>query len=118
MSEINKTKECDSTVWQAKIVSFKKINADFTVAEHNEECNSYPYLNTCQLKEGVDSIALKDKPESKGKVIYRIDNQHSLVKVKSVNSEWLYVAEYDESKKDMAGERQGYVEYRNIDPFN
>lgn len=99
MSEINKTKECDSTVWQAKIVSFKKINADFTVTEHNEECNSYPYLNTCQLKEGVDSIALKDKPESKGKVIYRIDNQHSLVKVKSVNSEWLYVAEYDESKK-------------------
>lgn len=118
LKKINKTQECDSTVWQAKMVSFVRNNKNLKVEEQSIECGSYPYLISYQLKDGVDTVTLRDKPENDGKVIYRIDNQHSLIKIRNVNSKWLYVAEYDASKENLIGEHQGYIEYSNIEPLN
>lgn len=118
LKKINKTQECDSTVWQAKMVSFVRNNKNLKVEEQSIECGSYPYLISYQLKDGVDIVTLRDKPENDGKVIYRIDNQHSLIKIRNVNSKWLYVAEYDASKENLIGEHQGYIEYSNIEPLN
>lgn len=118
LKQINKIQECDSTVWQAKMVSFERNNKNLKVKEQSGECGSYPYLISYQLKDGVDTITLRDKPETEGKVIYRIDNQHSLIKLRNVNSKWLYVAEYDASKENLIGEHQGYIEYSNIEPLN
>lgn len=118
LKDINNTHECDSSVWQAKMVSFEKNNDIFKIDERNEECGAYPYLISYQLKDGIDNVALKDKPDADGKVISRVDNQHSLIKVRSVNSQWLYVAEYDASKLDLLGDKKGYVEYQKLEPLN
>ncbi len=86
--------------------------------EREGECGAFPYLISYQLKDGIDNVTLKDKPEADGKVISRVDNQHSLIKLKSINSQWLYVAEYDASKLDLLGDKKGYVEYRMLEPLN
>ncbi|NBB56676.1 hypothetical protein GU930_16330 [Pantoea vagans] len=118
LKNIKKSQECDSTVWQAKIISFKGNDKNFKVDESKSECNAYPYIISYQLKEGTGSIFLKDKPDENGKAISQIDNQHSLIKIKGINSKWLYVAEYDPSKANLLGERKGYVEYSELQPLN
>lgn len=118
LKNINNTHECDSSVWQAQMVSFKKNNDHLKLDEREGECGAFPYLISYQLKDGIDNVTLKDKPEADGKVISRVDNQHSLIKLKSINSQWLYVAEYDASKLDLLGDKKGYVEYRMLEPLN
>jgi len=118
LSDISGKKECDSTIWQAKYVSFEKKQHTFKIDENNGVCNSYPYLISYQLKSDVKEVNVMDKPSDSAKIDYQIDNQHTLVKIKTVDANWFYVAEYDESQKGLVGEKKGYVKANQLSPLN
>ncbi|RKO80222.1 hypothetical protein C5E04_13140 [Pectobacterium parmentieri] len=111
-------KECDSAIWQAEFISFLQKDANFKIDDNSDSCNPLPYVIIYQLKSDVDNVSLFDKPNDTGKIIYEIDSQHALVKIKTANSDWIYVAEYDASQKDLIGSKKGYVRLKHLDPLN
>jgi hypothetical protein len=110
--------ECDAKTFQAKLIKFKAAKENFEIDESNGACERSPYLITYQLKDGVSKVEVFNNPNNSAEQVGVIDNQHTLVKVRSVNSEWFYMAKYDESKKDLMGLPKGYVRVRDITPVN
>ena len=116
--DITSTNECDSRIWHAKIIEFEAMKANLKLDEGIVDCNRFPYLITYQLKEGIDTIDLLDQPNVSAKQVGAVNNQHTFVKIKTINPEWLYVAVYDASKKDLVGWPRGYVKQEDLTPVN
>ena len=118
LADITYAKECDSKIWHAKIIEFQKMKNNLKLDESKVECNGFPYLLTYQLKEGVTKVDIFSQPDISAKRIGVVDGQHTLVKIKTINPEWFFVAVYDASKQDFIGWPKGYARKKDLSPVN
>lgn len=94
-------KECDSEKSYVKLHSFTASslkNYDIAKLESQSGCGSEPYTVLFTVKEGDGNIFLKAEPSDTSKNIGSQPVEQPLVKIKTVNDEWLFVSLYDASK--------------------
>lgn len=118
LADVTYANECDSKIWRAKVIEFKVMKNNLKLDESKNECNGLPYLLTYQLKEGVKKIDILERPDISAIKIGIVGGQHTLVKIKTINPEWFYVAVYDASKQDFIGWPKGYARKKDLSPVN
>lgn len=110
--------ECDNKIFNAKLIAFTPFRNPPDINPDEKGCDSYPYLLTYQLKDGVNKIYLKSKPIADASNLVEILSGNSLVKIKTLDNGWYYVANYDESKPGAIGVSKGYVKADELAPVN
>ncbi|AUX73789.1 hypothetical protein [Erwinia pyrifoliae] len=104
--------ECDNKNYYAHFISFKATAS----GQHNAEdiarrsgCGGYPWLQRFSKNLNKETVTFKSQPDAKSKVVYTVTTDDTVVKIKSINAEWIYAAIYDESKPEMSGNIRGYI---------
>ena len=113
--------ECNSKQKYVKFVSFipnQKQTGDVTQLESQSGCNAEPYTVMFTLKEGKEPVYLKSEPSVQSKNSSNKPVELPLVKIKTVNSEWVYVALYDASKPGSRSQATGYLKLSDLDVAN
>ncbi|ALB61086.1 hypothetical protein BN137_2489 [Cronobacter condimenti 1330] len=113
--------ECSHHYYEAELVAFtplkdKTFNID--KLEKSAGCESYPYAVTYTLKEQAKDTHFKASPEDSAKDTGAIPMDSPLIKVKTVNAQWIQAAVYDESKPGLIGTPGGYVKMSYLQPVN
>lgn len=103
-------------MYQADLVAFtaQPIKKFWVV----QGCDSYPWLITLRLKQGIQESELLSRPEQGSHSVAMVSSQTSLIKIKSINKEWFYVATYDESQPDLTGPLSGYIPANRLEPVH
>ena len=114
LDNLKVTTECDNNVYRATFINFtaQQINK----ASVDKGCDSYPWLITLRLKQGIQESELFTQPESGSQSAATVSAQTPLVKIKTINKEWIYVANYDESLPDLTGSLSGYIPANRLEP--
>ncbi|MFS2221253.1 hypothetical protein [Pantoea sp. B65] len=120
--KLQKSSDCGSYYYFAELSSFTPdvlySKNDALPEEAVYRCsNNYPYLTKYYLKEGLGIGHFKAASNVNSDVHSSFDKHDDIVKIKTINSEWLYAAVYDENKKDKLAEKRGYVRLTDITPF-
>ncbi|QDY40869.1 hypothetical protein [Candidatus Pantoea soli] len=110
------TKECDARIYQATLISFttQQTKKNFT----DNGCDNYPWLITMMLRDGIQQAELHSEPLPDSEKVAVISSQTPLVKVRTVNQDWFYVANYDESQPELTGKTAGYIQSTFLEPVN
>jgi len=116
INNLKVTTECDNNVYQAELVGFTAQPIKKVWAEKG--CDSYPWLITMRLKQGVKESELLSRPEQGSQSVAMVYSQTPLIKIKSINKEWFYMATYDESQPDLMGSLSGYIPANRLEPVN
>lgn len=112
------TKDCDANTYSANYVAFTPDNKSTPLSQEIKSCGSYPYQLSYMIKEGQPTIMLKDKPNDDGKKIAVAPADKPLIKIKTIDDNWYYVAVYDDSKPESMGDVRGYIKSSVLDPMN
>ena len=114
--------ECDTDHYIASFVSFKPVYAasDATSEEKATSCNrgGFPYLTFYTLKADVKAGQLKSEPSETAKNSYTLCQQESIIKIETINDEWMYAAVYDSDAKNLMSSRKGYIKIKDLTPLN
>ncbi|CCP08370.1 hypothetical protein BN440_3366 [Erwinia amylovora MR1] len=104
--------ECDNKNYYAHFISFKATAS----GQHNAEdiarrsgCGGYPWLQRFSKNLNKETVTFKSQPDANSKAIYTVTADDTVVKINSINAEWIYAAIYDESKPEMSGNIRGYI---------
>jgi len=113
--------ECDSKKTYAKFSSFKPIsvnNFDIKELELKSGCDPQPYSVMFTVKEGHGDVFLKSRPESLSDNVIDKPVSQPLVKIRTVNNNWVYVSLYDASQPDSQSKVKGYLNIKDLDMVN
>lgn len=113
--------ECNSKQKYVKFFSFianQMQTGDVTQLESQSGCNAEPYTVMFTLKEGKQPVYLKSEPSDQSRNSNNKPVELPLVKIKTVNSEWVYVALYDASKPESRSQTTGYLKLSDLDVAN
>ncbi|MBK4784880.1 MAG: hypothetical protein FT714_11945 [Pantoea sp. Pent] len=69
-----------------------------------------------RLKQGIQESELFTQPESGSQSAATVSAQTPRVKIKTINKEWIYVANYDENQPDLTGSLSGYIPANRLEP--
>lgn len=116
INNLTVTTECDDHVYQADLISFTAQPIKKAWAEQG--CDSYPWLITLRLKQGIQESELLSRPEQGSQSVAKVSSQTSLIKIKSISQAWFYVATYDESQPGLTGPLSGYIPANRLEPVN
>lgn len=114
--------ECDTDNYIADFVSFTpappKTNEK---TDDNTGCvygGSFPYLTSYILKSDKKSGQMKAEPNDNAKTNYTFTRNESIVKIKTINKEWMYASVRDPTKADLLSDRRGYIKFSDVEPLN
>lgn len=115
-SQLHSITECDSNIYQATLLSFtaQHITKPFI----NTGCDNHPWLITMQLKDDIHQAKIHSQPVTGSKTVSVISAQTPLVKIKTINQDWFYVANYDENQPALTGKLSGYIQAELLEPIN
>lgn len=114
LDNLKVTTECDNNVYRATFINFTAQQINKALVDKG--CDSYPWLITLRLKQGIQESELFTQPESGSQSAATVSAQTPLVKIKTINKEWIYVANYDESQPDLTGSLSGYIPANRLEP--
>ncbi|RRZ88092.1 hypothetical protein EGK14_18035 [Erwinia sp. 198] len=113
--------ECDNKKNYAKFDSFKPVlGRDFDIKklELNSGCDPEPYSVMFTIKEGHDDVFLKSKPLITSQNVVSKPISQPLVKIKTIDDQWVKVALYDASLPGSRSKTEGYVKFSDLDLVN
>lgn len=113
--------ECDRSLYSAKGVTFTPIAGQLSVAKNLElsaGCEAYPWAVTYTLKAGLEGQHFKQQPEATAKDLQPVPPEQPLIKIETIDSNWIRAAVVDQSKNDLIGELQGYLRLDTLQPIN
>lgn len=113
-----KSGECGGNVANASYLDFTPLDANVKVNSLIGQCDPHPYKLIYRLKDNIKSISLKERPDPSSKTIREFNSDDTITKIKTIDSKWFYVANYDEGQKDDIGESKGYIESDKLAPLN
>lgn len=113
-----KSGECGGNVANANYVDFTPLDVNVKVNSLIGQCDPHPYKLIYRLKDNIKSISLKESPNTSSKTIREFNSDYTITKIKTIDSKWFYVANYDEGQKDDIGENKGYIESDKLAPLN
>ena len=122
VKEIKHYIECDTDNYIADFVSFTPALPKFSgKTDDNTGCvygGSFPYLTSYTLKSDAKSGQLKREPNDNAETSYTFTHDNSVVKIKTINKEWMYVSLYDLTKPDLLSDKRGYIKFSDVEPLN
>ncbi len=104
--------ECDTRYYYSRFVDFKssdKKSIDPEIIAKASGCGGHPYIQSFIKKQTLKDAYFKSKPELVSSNIYKITESDSIIKIETINDQWLYVAVSDDSKPDYIGDKKGYI---------
>lgn len=104
--------ECDTRYYYSRFVGFKSLDKksiDPEIIARASGCGGYPYIQSFIKKHNLKDAYFKSKPDLASSNIYKITENDSVIKIKTVNDKWLYVAVSDDSMPDYVGSKKGYI---------
>lgn len=116
---------CNSSNYEAEFISFTPVlfNENINTQEEKRHTNCgyggrYPYLTTYTLKSDAKSGQLRHKPDDNAKISYTFTQDYNVVKIKTINKEWMYVALHDLTRPDPLSDKTGYIKFSDVEPLN
>ncbi|WP_312689263.1 hypothetical protein [Kosakonia sp.] len=112
--------ECDRHLYSAKAVKFTPTAGQAPVKnlETAAGCEAYPWAVTYTLKTGLADQHFKQQPEATAKDLQPVLPEQPLIKIETVDGDWIRAAVLDQSKSDLIGEPQGYLRLETLQPVN
>ncbi|WP_156322218.1 hypothetical protein [Winslowiella iniecta] len=113
--------ECDHKYHDAQSVNFtpkwhKVINID--ELESTAGCERYPYIMTYTVRPGNSLRHFKLAPSEQAENGEVIPVNTPISKIKTINENWIYAANYDAHSPGLAGRIRGYINKKDIVPIN
>lgn len=122
IKEIKHYIECDADNYIAEFVSFTPTALNFNTKTNDDTgCvygGSFPYLTSYVLNSNTKTGQLKHEPKERAKTSYIFTRDESVVKIKTINKEWMYVALYDPTRQDRLSDKKGYIKFSDVVPLN
>lgn len=122
VKEIKHYIECDADNYIADFVSFTPDWPKFgEKTDDNTGCvygGSFPYLTAYTLKSDAKSGQLRHEPDNNAKISYTFTQDYNVVKIKTINKEWMYVALHDLTRPDPLSDKRGYIKFSDVEPLN
>ncbi|YCI29934.1 hypothetical protein M1E08_03355 [Erwinia sp. PK3-005] len=116
---------CNASNYEAELISFTPslFNENTNTQGENRYTNCgyggrYPYLTSYTLKPDAKSGQLKPEPNDNAENSYTFTHDNSVVKIKTINKEWMYVSLYDLTKPDLLSDKRGYIKFSDVEPLN
>jgi len=116
-----KMTECNNQHDYAKFKSFKANHSEvhnLSEVEKKSGCDSQPWQMMYTVKDGGKSVFLKSEPSVSSKNVYTKAIDMPLVKIKTIDNEWVYVAIYDASMRNSMSDIRGYLKAKDLDLVN
>lgn len=117
--------ECNANNYTANLVRFSSDSSSqnpqtdkFEALASCGQNGRYPYLTGYHLKPGLDKAWLKSSPDDNASNTFPVPDDKSLVKIKTINLQWIYVAFYDYTRDDRLSEQKGYIKLSDLVPDN
>ena len=113
--------ECDHKYHHAQFVNFtpqrhKVINV--AELESAAGCERYPYIMTYTVRPGNSLRHFKLAPSELAEDGEVIPVNTPISKIKTINENWIYAANYDAHSPGLAGRVRGYINKKDIIPVN
>lgn len=121
VEKLTLAKECDHYYSAAKLIKFNSVNQplyDIDKIEKSAGCEAYPYIITYAIKPDIKNLYFRQSPSVTAKNTSPIPDGVPLVKMRTINKNWIQAAVYDESKAGLIGTSEGYIELKNLQPIN
>ncbi|MDH2912900.1 hypothetical protein N7V53_10220 [Kosakonia sp. HypNH10] len=118
---LQKQVECDRTTYNAKMISFVPLNDSLppiAALENSASCESWPWAETYILKEGVNGSHFKKLPDNGALNTLEIKPAQPLIKIKTVNDEWIRAAILDEKNGGPKRKTEGFIKLDQLRPVN
>ncbi|NIF20223.1 SH3 domain-containing protein [Candidatus Pantoea multigeneris] len=110
--------ECGGRIANANYVGFMPSADNVEIIPSAEQCDLHPYKLIYRLKDEIKNLSLKQEPNASSKIIGNFTPEDTITKIKTINDQWLYVSDYDESQKDDIGKIRGFIEADKVVPLN
>lgn len=110
--------ECGGRIANANYVGFIPSAGSVEIKSSAEQCDLHPYKLIYRLKDEIKNLSLKQEPNASSKIIGNFTPEDTITKIKTINDQWLYVSDYDESQKDDIGKIRGFIEADKVVPLN
>jgi hypothetical protein len=113
--------ECDHRYFTGELTHFKpadKNAIDTDKLEKNAGCEAFPWMMTYTLKSGIENKYFKQQPDAGAKDLQPATPGTPLVKIKTINPNWIEVAVRDEDKPGLLGEARGFIKLNDLQPIN
>ncbi|WP_380184660.1 hypothetical protein [Kalamiella sp. sgz302252] len=121
ISDVKVIAECNNKKLYAKFNSFVASsvnNYDIKKMEEKSGCDPEPYSVMFTIKEGHENVFLKSEPLESSKNVLSEPVSQPLVKIKTIDSQWVKVALYDASQPDSRSHTEGYIKINDLDVAN
>ncbi|EAA6070904.1 SH3 domain-containing protein [Salmonella enterica subsp. enterica] len=120
---LSPTEECGDKFSYANFISFNPVvsteKIDIDVIQRATICeDSYPYIVGYTLKPDVKEVYLRKKPSIDADINGTVSERDVLIKIKTINKDWVLVGVYDSKGSDLVGKLKGYVELKYLDLDN
>lgn len=113
--------ECNNKQNYVKFDSFTPLSGkkyDITQLESRSGCDSQPYSVMYTIKNDNEKVFLKLAPSENSENVENKPVQQPLVKIKTVNNYWVYVALYDASMPNTMSHVKGYLKINDLKVAN
>lgn len=117
--------ECRSENYMAEIINFipdfSVSFSDTTSYEDMAHCGyngDRPFLTSYYLNPEYKIGYFNSEPGDNVAYVKTFNIRDRIVKISTVNKQWIYAAVYDDTKPDRLGDRKGYVNTKYLIPFN
>ncbi|SFE83640.1 hypothetical protein SAMN05216563_108272 [Phytobacter palmae] len=121
VDKLAETTECDHRYFTAGMKHFSpgdKATIDTNKIEKQAGCEAFPWMMTYTLKPGIENRYFKQQPDAGARDLQLVTPDTPLVKIKTINSEWIQVAVRDENKPGLLGEARGFIKLNDLQPIN
>lgn len=113
--------ECNTDNYVADFISFTPTLKPDAGTDDDTACTyggSFPYFTSYVLKTHHKTGQLNSEPRENANVEYTFSHNDSVVKIKTINKEWMYVSLYDPNTKDRLSNKRGYIRFSDVTPLN
>jgi len=113
--------KCDQPIYSANMISFLPLTTSLpTIAalERSAGCELWPWAETYILKDAVDSTYLKRRPEHDAPNILAVNPTQPLIKIQTINNEWIRAAILDVKNGGPMRKTEGFIKLDALQSVN
>jgi hypothetical protein len=113
--------ECQDREHFAHFINFIKggdQSININELENSAGCNPAPYMEAYTLKHKDAGVHFKSAPNKNSADGALIPLEESLIKIQTIDSDWVYVAVFDDNSPELQGKVRGYVLQQDLQPMD